>query len=96
MIEVIGEYFARDPHLKLLVHFAAQDRAGFDGVLDHARRMRLAGADLEDFDHRFAEMPAADRARWMYELIEKTCLAPAEVARNLYRMVLKNENLADS
>ncbi len=91
LIDVVSENFCRDAQLPLLVRFAGEDEAGFDGAIDDGRAAELSRAELDAFSARFDGMEPCERARVLFALLERSTEALGEVARNLYRMASEDE-----
>jgi len=96
LTEVVSQYFACDAQLPLLVRFAGEDPAGFDGPVDPRRRELLLQAELEAFEDRFVRLERSARAELVYSMIEHSASAVLEVACNLYRLTATEESAAPS
>lgn len=83
----VESHFRSDPHLPLLIQFAAGHPLGFDMPLQSWHRQQLAQAELNAFARQFETLDRTRRAEVLFSLIERTTPAMDEVARNLYRMV---------
>lgn len=86
ILAVTRDQLRDDAPTGLLIRFAGQDPAGFDGIVDARRRRKLARAEIRAFDRRFAALDPAEQARTLYLLVERSAGAVREVARNLFRL----------
>jgi hypothetical protein len=91
LIDVVGQHFARDPLLPVLVQFAREDNAGFDAPLHAGRREVLLQAELDAFDAQCARLGRRARADAVYGMIEHSASAVPEVARNLFRLTASGD-----
>ena len=89
--ETVAEQFACDVQVPLLIQFAGEDPARFEGVVDRHRGERLVEAELNAFELQFERLERAARASLVYDMIERSAAAVGEVARNLYRMTRSDE-----
>lgn len=89
LTDAVMEELQKDQRVQMLIDYAAEDPEGFNGRIDERRRRALADVELLAFDREFSGMNTAQRAEAIYRLIEQSSGAVDEVARNLYRLTLR-------
>jgi RNA polymerase sigma factor (sigma-70 family) len=91
LTEAATAYLRDDPQLPVLLRWIKDNHGDFDAVLDDELNADLERAEDRAFNLRFVSLPAQERARLIYDLLDRCETEVAEMACNLHRMVRNTE-----